>query len=103
MMIQIWRSTTRSEVMKRTPPTRSPREDSSGAVTLITRSSESGSRPVNTEVFCVASACVASSVDARPPPDRPDVESRMRPFASRNCCSSLSCSLNVVTVDSACV
>ena len=46
MMIQICRSTMRSEVMKRTPPIRSPFEDSRGVVTLITRSSDSGSRPV---------------------------------------------------------
>ena len=78
--------------MKRTPPMRSPREDSRGAVTLMTRSSERGSLPVNTEVFWLVSACVASSVEARPLPDNPDVDSRMRPFASRNCCSSLFCS-----------
>ena len=92
MMIQICCSTMRSEVMKRTPPIRSPREDSSGAVTLITRSAESGSRPMNTSGCWLASAFAASSVDAMPPPVRPEVESSTRPFVSRNCCSSLSCS-----------
>ena len=92
MMIQICRSTTRSEVMNRTPPIISPREESSGTVTLITRSSEVGSRPVNTCGVCVESDLDTSSVEAMPPLVSPEVDSKMRPLLLTNCCSILSCS-----------